>query len=1345
MFRQLYCLIRCVLLIACTVFSAYAVSEARFPVSESSLPKTPAQTWGNKTPKVEIKSGTKITTFNNDRKLGYKKIETNEGQCDSKGCKKDGNLRLPETPNFSPANDAIAISINGNITLPRPQDPTGSVYKVNGEAKLDGKTLTLTAPTTLYVGTLTIQSGGQVNPGGDPNNLVIVTTGDATIQNSEVNAHIFSSKYLKIDGGTVNGTVTTNELLLDAGGRINGVEPSPSPQPLTCTINGNNQDFVVEFDVVGSLNYQEVVFSGGNERDTLWYTQDVNAGADYVFNEQRLSLGQRYKLRIEVERGQGNSVSRAHYYWVSNGAKQWQESKDADLKNGTITGTGVGLETMNCSREDVTPPDPVLPDLCTVFPEPVQSWKSNSSLTINLPKNGQGLYPDYYITGWTDGYLTANTQNCEANSSIHNCQGGPANGVTKKLKLPFSNVTDWSNFNSCDSATCVSGNTTGVIPTPDAVNVAFNSTLNVTIDDYDFEGDCGNGSKCTAYLDPTDANHIIVEIDKDLKNLTVHEPSLKRMTVKFTPGVKVESYLVNGTSTTYLPSGRFYFNSFKLSHTGLSFTLEDDVEMVFGGNAPVMQFTNAVDITQPEVRDPLYIYAPEGRVTLNSSQTTQELRAMILADSVTLDNNNYIRGGVTTNSLTMYKATNAVIGDSDCFSPPINEVASIEIKPYNYHLTCETDPDNIVEVHSFDIDGNLVAGSQPSLVQENGSNLSITFVSEQDGIAKFRVINNSQSTVGSYDLKATLEGTSGDTDKIEYVPYKFEVDDQYQVAGQNNQVPISVKACSASNQYITVGYTGSPTATFSYQRPQSAPVDSADLVFSAALNDSNRLADLNFKESGQIRVTITDNDFVCNEQEMRCPSEGGALKGQFDVYARPWKIAICNVIETGNSSNTNPATTTGTPGFIPSATGFSATYRPIVHSDSSGGATNECNYPITGNYSLDNGPLDLTYSVIYPEASESPQLGTVSPTTVPSFNSGSTTQTIDHSWTEVGTLAIQTGATYLTMDLDSSTQNVGRFYPKYFRVVESTVWDYPAAQSFAYMNQPFDGVTFKVEALNAAENALQNYAKFDPSLTASFALYEPQASFTGRFYSPSAVRDWQLETGKSIGTMTITNSPVSTDCAARLCWSKASAADGYQDGPFNQSGATSTTISITDLGVSNIDLIDYPAASDARLLATQPVIRFGRAVVDSLGGVTGSIMNVPLRVEFWNGSAFVTNTDDSDTNLSGVNVVGDNNTIWVEPGASAADVNLAAGGGVSSGTSSSITVSQADPVRQQTQVWLDLDRAANSAPWLRYRWQDANRAEDSRGEEDPSSVVTFGIFRGNDRVIFRGESGLIGQ
>ena len=78
---------------------------------------------------------------------------------------------------------------------------------------------------------------------------------------------------------------------------------------------------------------------------------------------------------------------------------------------------------------------------------------------------------------------------------------------------------------------------------------------------------------------------------------------------------------------------------------------------------------------------------------------------------------------------------------------------------------------------------------------------------------------------------------------------------------------------------------------------------------------------------------------------------------------------------------------------------------------------------------------------------------------------------------------------------------------------------------------------------------------------------------------------------------------------------------------------------------------------------------------------------------------------------------------------------------------------QTESTREQIRFWLTLRStdgtkgesdscggSDNELPWLRYNWD----GEDD-DEEDPSTVVTFGIHRGNDRVIYRGESGLTGQ
>ena len=86
-------------------------------------------------------------------------------------------------------------------------------------------------------------------------------------------------------------------------------------------------------------------------------------------------------------------------------------------------------------------------------------------------------------------------------------------------------------------------------------------------------------------------------------------------------------------------------------------------------------------------------------------------------------------------------------------------------------------------------------------------------------------------------------------------------------------------------------------------------------------------------------------------------------------------------------------------------------------------------------------------------------------------------------------------------------------------------------------------------------------------------------------------------------------------------------------------------------------------------------------------------------------------------------------------------------------TANQNTPAGTDSPREQVRLWLRMDDSEPDSdggnniscsgsdqgqPWLRYNWRQL-------GDEDPSTVVTFGIYRGNDRVIYRGESGLTGQ
>ncbi|OXE32572.1 MSHA biogenesis protein MshQ, partial [Vibrio parahaemolyticus] len=451
------------------------------------------------------------------------------------------------------------------------------------------------------------------------------------------------------------------------------------------------------------------------------------------------------------------------------------------------------------------------------------------------------------------------------------------------------------------------------------------------------------------------------------------------------------------------------------------------------------------------------------------------------------------------------------------------------------------------------------------------------------------------------------------------------------------------------------------------------------------------------------------------------------------------KIAICDVkSEEGDVSN--PSTQGAGNGFIPSATSFNVTYKPVVHSQSRGNATEICDYPLTQNYfSSDNtnAPLEVKFSVTYPAGGDLANLsednGFIGSSTFTKAEASSGKEG-EYVWNEVGSLSLTTNATYLASDfkLDEDSRVIGRFYPKYFQVIASD-WNYPGSQSFAYMNQPFDAVEFSVEALNANKAAIKNYAGF--TTKAEFNLDDIDR-YSGRFDAPSfGAGSWSNESDKSIGEFSISNSG---QCIGSACWNK-DLGGNYPDGPFNSVIGTAKS-EIGLIYTNNADPVEYISneGSNSRLVK-QPDIRFGRIDLDDVGGNQGLTLHVPLRVEYWNGSRFIANPNDNQTDVKGVTAA--ERHIW--PTGADADpkaVTLGAGGEVSSGSSRSVTATQAEPYRQQTRVWLDLDDSTNGLPWLKYNWDNKNA-----GEENPSSVVTFGIHRGNDRVIYRGEPGLTGQ
>ncbi|EJE4204232.1 TPA: DUF6701 domain-containing protein [Vibrio parahaemolyticus] len=757
------------------------------------------------------------------------------------------------------------------------------------------------------------------------------------------------------------------------------------------------------------------------------------------------------------------------------------------------------------------------------------------------------------------------------------------------------------------------------------------------------------------------------------------------------------------------------------------------------------------------------------------SEDSEFIGLLYSESSVQIDNNSIVRGAITARQIYMTGDAQIIATDNHCFTPSDNY--KVILSPATqYALTCGTERPQFeiqtqndghaestkVTVQVYPDADKFTVGVVESTGTGSYPNFTTSSVPSKLGKLKLRIAVADQNGIEldkEYTVKVTVNNDSSktQTSTFKFVPFKFDVGDQTIVAGQNYPIETRVLACSDGQQTVVKSYTGSPSIQLELKAPNGGRSDQNLLTYAPEFTSSEQGTSsdeiFSLMESGLYTIKLEDENFTCDPNYSdNCPIavDGGTqastvvLNGSFSVKSRPWKIAVCDIAAISDGK-ANPATHDLGDGFIPAGERFNVTYKPIVHSDSQDSEKNVCDYPLTQNYFSDGSttaPLGVDFSVSYPMGGDIANLAVSNDSELEfSKDEAKAGKSVEYVWNEVGSLNLTTSANYLGEELENGSAIVGRFYPKFFKVF-TTQWDYPAGQTFVYMNQPFKQVNYKVEALNANEDEVSNYAAF--SKHAQFNIAQ-LIDYPNRFVSRTANDGtWSVFEGKSIGSFTIddtntTSCRNSSNEVVNTCWLKGSGAE-YPDGPFNITSERTSNIGL--VYTNNADPVEYiindEKGINSRLVA-QPDIRFGRIALDDVGGNQGTTLHIPLRVEYWNDGRFIVNQDDSQTKVMGVTEEDSLSHIWPTD-QSAKDVTLGEGGIVTSGSSRSVTATQAEPYRQQTRVWLDLDDSANGLPWLKYNWDNKNA-----GEENPSSVVTFGIHRGNDRVIYRGEPGLTGQ
>lgn len=133
--------------------------------------------------------------------------------------------------------------------------------------------------------------------------------------------------------------------------------------------------------------------------------------------------------------------------------------------------------------------------------------------------------------------------------------------------------------------------------------------------------------------------------------------------------------------------------------------------------------------------------------------------------------------------------------------------------------------------------------------------------------------------------------------------------------------------------------------------------------------------------------------------------------------------------------------------------------------------------------------------------------------------------------------------------------------------------------------------------------------------------------------------------------------------------------------------------------------------------AAEGVVRYGRLEFENVyGPETGEPLQMPFSTTYWNGARFVTNTDDNCSPWATKDIA------VTDPGGVIGELaNLS--GEFKLGTDAPLELV---PTGRQGEAMLNW----NVPVWLQGDWSQDNTLE------NPSAVATFGVYRGNDRIIY---------
>lgn len=334
--------------------------------------------------------------------------------------------------------------------------------------------------------------------------------------------------------------------------------------------------------------------------------------------------------------------------------------------------------------------------------------------------------------------------------------------------------------------------------------------------------------------------------------------------------------------------------------------------------------------------------------------------------------------------------------------------------------------------------------------------------------------------------------------------------------------------------------------------------------------------------------------------------------------------------------------------------------------------------------------------------------------------------------------------------------HVGRFRPKHFAVSGATLAtrhgaSCAPASSFTYLDEPLR-LTYTLTAQNAQNATTQNY-------TGSYAKL-----------GLTTFGNWSL--GARSGTANL-SARLDTGTAPTGSWSNGVASGivlttavnratpDNPDGPYTGTAFGIAPVDSDGVAMNTLDLdVDNNAVMDRKNLGVSGELRYGRLRVQNALGSAKLALPVPVRLEYWNGTAFALNTADSCTTLARNTIALGSYTGALAPGggncktfiqqdpvsavSGLAALTLAPPTGAASG--SVLLTPQLHAVvagNSCDNASSGEDAIAGAArPYLTGRWNDAANPDadaNTSHDDNPAGRASFGLYGGqpNNYIYFR--------